>query len=293
MTRSREPSSNGSPQEVTIASLWAAIVEPDRLEDLLTWPPDVFALVDRVLDASEAYRFVVSPPQMLELTPIADTAREVATLWWEWLDGTRAGPPELLVSWWKLVRDAETATIDALSVGDEWPVTNALLALHATADEACAGLGVATAVAPGPGCTFRAAARELLAERQSLSRISPGVLRVLPRCRVSLGGISIHSLSQNVFVSGPQVDLDWHRMLSTPSSVMYPEAHANGLLLPWPLRVRARDFRPVRYTLPHRDATRFGFFSFQPEEQLDLDLVRGVLDAAVDEAGTVPVSPRV
>ena len=37
------------------------------MDDALTWPPDVFALVDRVLDASEAYRFVVSPPPGIEL----------------------------------------------------------------------------------------------------------------------------------------------------------------------------------------------------------------------------------
>jgi hypothetical protein len=287
MTRPRDLSDGATAQIVTIASVWAAIVEPERLEDVLTWPPDVFALVDRALDASEAYRFVVSPPPGRELTPIADTARAVATQWWEWLDGTRAGPPEAVVGWWKLVREASTVTIDALSVGAEWHVTDALLALHSAADEACAGLGVATAARPGPGCTFRAAARELLAERRSLSRISPGVLRVLPRCRVSAGGISIHSLSQHVFVSGPQVDLEWHRMLSAPTGVSYPESHANGLLLPWPLRVRARDFHSVPYTLPHLDATRFGFFAFEPDERLDLELVSAVLDAAIDEAGTV------
>jgi hypothetical protein len=272
---------------VTITSLWAGLVDPQQVGDVLIWPPDVFALVDRVLDASEAYRFVVSPPAGTKLTPMADVARVVATAWWEWLDDTRPEPPEGLAKWWNVVRDASEVSIHALSAGAEWQVIEALLGLHAAADEACAGLGTATAAPPGPGCSFRAAARELLAERGSVSRISSSVLRVLPRCRANVGGISIRSLSRNVFVSGPQVDVEWHRMLSTPTGVSYPEAHANGLLLPWPLRVRARDFHSVPYSLPHMGPAEVGFFAFDPAEQLDFDLVDGVLRAAIDEAGTV------
>jgi hypothetical protein len=192
--------------------------------------------------------------------------------------------------WWKVVRDRLTTTVDELAGGDDWPIVEALLALHAIADEACAGLGPATAVAPGPGVRrSRSIARELLAERNTLSLLPPGVVRVLPRCRTGLGGMSINSLSRHACVRGPQVDVDWHRMLCQPAGVSFPEAHANIVLLPWPLRVRARDFRAVPFTLPHMDETKFGFFAYQPAEPLDLDLVDDVLRAAADEAGTVDV----
>ena len=46
----------------TIGSLWSRLVDLDRLDDVLMWPPDLFALTHRVLEASEAYRFLVSPP---------------------------------------------------------------------------------------------------------------------------------------------------------------------------------------------------------------------------------------
>jgi hypothetical protein len=104
---------------------------------------------------------------------------------------------------------------------------------------------------------------------------------------VSAGGISIRSLSRHVFVTGPQVDVDWHRTPNLPTEVQLPEAHANGLLLPWPLRVRASDFRPVRYELPHMDTAQTRFFTFRPREALDLGLADRVLRAAIDEAGTV------
>jgi hypothetical protein len=78
-------------------------------------------------------------------------------------------------------------------------------------------------------------------------------------------------------------------MLSRPTGVTAPEQHANVLLLPWPLRVRARDFRRAPYELPQMDATEFGFFTFEPAEALDLELVESVLQAALDEAGTVDI----
>ena len=274
----------------TIGSLWDALIDAECLDDVLQWPPDLFALVDRVLEASEAYRFVVSPPDGVERKAIAGTAaRGVATSWWQWLDGTGGEVPEPVGCCWAVLRAATDVGIDELSAGREWHVIEALLELHAIADEACAGLGAATAVAPGPGCTFRAMARELLAEVGSLSRLPVGVLRVLPRCRSNNTGISISSLSRHVCVRGPQVDVDWHRMLSRPTGVARPSAHANVVLLPWPLRVRARDFRPASTTLPAMDTAEYGFFEFRPEEPLDLDLVDDVMRAAVDEAGTVDV----
>jgi hypothetical protein len=269
--------------------LWAPLAELADCDEILAWPPDVFALCDRALEASEAYRFVVSPPPGVVLSGPGGgvIAARLAAQWWQWIDGSVRTVPTPIASWWKVVRDAGQLGIEQLASGGEWEVIEALLALHTVADEACAGLGSATGAPPGPGCTFRAAARELFAETGSLSRASPAVLRVLPRCRANAGRISIRSLSRYVFVGGPQVDVDWHRTPSRPADVRPPEAHANGLLLSWPLRVRARDFQALRYTLPHMDGAEMGFFAFRPAEVLDFGLVEGVLRAAIDEAGTV------
>jgi hypothetical protein len=280
---------HASSQVETLWSLWAPLAELAGGNEILAWPPDVFALCDRALEASEAYRFVVSPPPGVGLSGAGGglAAARLATHWWQWLDDKGPAAPEPVLGWWKVVRNAGGIGIEQLAAGGEWEIIDALLALHTVADEACAGLGSATGAPPGPGCSFRAAARELFAETGSLSRASPACLRVLPRCRASAGGISIRSLSRHVFVSGPQVDVDWHRTPSLPSDVRPPEAHANGLLLPWPLRVRASDFQSVRYALPHMDTAETGFFTFRPAETLDLGLIEGVLRAAIDEAGTV------
>ena len=63
--------------------------------------------------------------------------------------------------------------------------------------------------------------------------------------------------------------------------------HANFLLLPWPLRVRQTDFRPLEGSVDRLAAEPFGLFEFAPSEKLDLDLADRVLHAARDEVGGV------
>lgn len=65
--------------------------------------------------------------------------------------------------------------------------------------------------------------------------------------------------------------------------------YATLLLLPWPLRVRASDFRTVPGSIGRLAKDPFGFFEFAPAERLDLDLLDRVLLAAREEASSVDV----
>ena len=49
--------------EPTLASTWERIAGSPPGDELLDWPPDVFALTDVILERAEAYRFVLSPPE--------------------------------------------------------------------------------------------------------------------------------------------------------------------------------------------------------------------------------------
>ena len=46
----------------TPASVWQAMAETTIEDELLEWPPDLFALTEVILQRSEAYRFALSPP---------------------------------------------------------------------------------------------------------------------------------------------------------------------------------------------------------------------------------------
>jgi hypothetical protein len=187
-----------------------------------------------------------------------------------------------------VVREGSTTAVEELATGRAWRICQALLTLHAIADEACAGTGVAIADMPNRGHRFRGRARELLARTGTLSRISRERLRVLPRARNPTGGPSIRSVSRYVCVRGPAVDAVWNRI---PARTIAPDgapAEGNVLLLPWPLHIGTRDFKPAG-PAEGTESEPYGFFEFAPGELLDLGLADRVLQSARDQAGSVEI----
>jgi hypothetical protein len=193
----------------TVGSLWHDIAGRELGDELLEWAPDLFAFTDVVLDRSEAYRFAVSPPDGANWPPLEmpDWYLAVAGAsvgWCAWVEGDGTELPGLVAGEWSVVCEHSATTLDELATGRAWRICQALLTLHAIADEACAGTGVAVADVPRDGARFRARAGELLARTGTLSRISRQRLRVLPRVRNPAGGPSIRSLSRYVCVRAPR-----------------------------------------------------------------------------------------
>ena len=134
---------------------------------------------------------------------------------------------------------------------------------------------------------YRARGRELLARTGSLARIDSRYLRVLPKVRTPPTGRP--AFSRYACVQGPGIDVRWHKMPARHRGTDLRSEYATILLLPWPLRVRASDFRAVAGSVERLARNPFGFFEFAPAEGLDLDLLDRVLVAARDEAGSVDV----
>src|SRR4029077_2732736 len=130
----------------------------------------------------------------------------------------------------------------ALAEGRDWRVCEALLTLHAIADEACAGLGRASAWTDRRGATYRARARELLARTGSLARFPPRLVRVLPKIRTAPTGRP--SFARYACVAGTGLEDSWHQQPARPPGSEPQSEFVNFVLLPWPLRVRESDFRP-------------------------------------------------
>jgi hypothetical protein len=195
--------------------------------------------------------------------------------------------PELLREQWEVFRERAEMSLDDLAEGRGWPMCEALLTLHAIADEACAGLGTAADRADGKGCLYRARARELLARTGSLSRISTDFLRVLPKVQTPANGTSLRSFSRYVTMDRSSVEARWHKMPVRRTGTNTQARRANMLLLPWPLHVRTSDFRAIEGSVERSAKEPFGSFEFAPQERLDLDLVARLLVAAREEAGNV------
>ena len=274
--------------ELTAASLWGAVAGTEIDDELLEWPPDVFALSDLVLQRSEAHRFALSPPSGVSWPPdrLGDWASAVADagrLWSAWVEDRDAPFPELVAEEWEVFRSAMETSLARLGEGLDWRVCEAVLTLHAIADEACCGLGVALTAWDGHGAIYRARGRELLARKGSLSRAPVEALRVLPKVRTAPNGTSSRTLSRYVGVFRPGVETHWHKVAARQPSTEPQTEQTTFLLLPWPLRVRESDFRPVPGSVRSLTNEPFGYFEFAPSEKLDLDLVDRTLTAALDE----------
>jgi hypothetical protein len=278
--------------EATVASTWQALAQCPVDDQLLEWPPDVFALTEVVLASSEAYRFVLSPPGDLQWPPARfddwpEAVKEAGRQWSAWAEDRRGPVPGLVGEEWGVVRGRAGQPLRLLADGRDWRLCEAVLTLHAIADEACAGLDGALDGSDGRGCVYRARGRELLARTGSLARIGPQLMRVLPKVRTPLGGTNLSSFSQYAALLGPGVAVRWDKVpVRRPGSDPRAE-HVNSLLLPWPLRVRESDFRPVDGSVQRLAKEPFGLFEFRPAERLDLDLVDRTLAAALDEVDIV------
>jgi hypothetical protein len=168
----------------TCASSWYAVSGGPITDDLLEWPPDLFALANVVLARAEAFRFALSPVETWPPRRHRDWAHaveEAGRQFSSWVEDRTAAMPDLLVEEWGFFRERADTPLEEPAMGRASRMCEALLTLHAIADEACAGLGVALDTSNADASIYRARGRELLARNGSLARIDARLLRVLPK----------------------------------------------------------------------------------------------------------------
>src|SRR5262249_6822811 len=110
-------------------------------EQLVEWPPDVFALANLLLDHTEAYRFAVAPPPGARWPPLRgwnERARDAAESWRRAAHRFRGSLPGLVGQSGRVVTRGRDTPLARVRSGESWELIAALLTLHAIADEACA-----------------------------------------------------------------------------------------------------------------------------------------------------------
>ena len=291
--------------EPTLASTWLGVAGTAITDELLEWPADLFALSDVLLERAESYRLVFSAPDGGRWPPSRFSPSEETTWppgrfanwsnaveaaareWCVWAEDHTSPFPALLAEAWSTVLERASMPLEQLAQGRDWRICEALLIVHTIADEACAGLFAALDRSDGRGFLYRARGRELLARTGSLARIPSHLLRVLPKVSTPRDGGA--NFSRYACVQQPGIDTRWHKLPARHPGTDSRAEHVNVLMLPWPLRVRESDFRPVNGSVSRLSKEPFGLFEFAPSETLDLDLVDRTLVAARDEVRNVDV----
>src|SRR5262247_4739737 len=204
-------------EEPTLASVWYSLARGSITDEFLDWPADMFALTEIILGRTEVYRFVLSPPRGVDWPPSrisswSDAVEEAGRQWNQWVQDRKAAFPDLLAEEWQAFRERAEIPLEDLAEGRDWRMCEALLTLHAIADEACAGLGAVLDRSDGKGCLYRARGRELLARTGSLARIQSDSLRVLPKVCTPPNGTSFRAFSRYACVQSPGVEARWHKV---------------------------------------------------------------------------------
>lgn len=270
--------------ERTVWSYFRAFAPMPEWDEVVRWPPDVFTLANLVLDHTEGYRFVVSPPPGRRWPPLADWSEHVRAAAAAWREGGwSAEPPRLVRRCWETVTHNRDVPLAEVRTGEAWETAAALLTLHAIADEVCADVG--SFGSRDRGDSFENRAWAMLQTHGSLSRLSSTRVRVIPKAHLSEHGITIRQLSRYLALSYESVEVRWRSIEPGRST---DRDDYNIVLVPWPLSLRADAFRPVaRGVIENMDPEHFRFFEFAPEVPLELGLVSSLLQSAVAEVERV------
>lgn len=237
------------------------------VEELASWPPDMFAFTSTVLERSDAHRRVVWPHSGTTWPPNGvgpedweSSIRRVGVSWREAVEEGGACPTELATRA-NVLTMGLNRTLDQIDAEDRWEDLCAILLLHAWADEACVGVGLRTR-AGAASSRFLLEAVELLADNKPLNKRGTTGVKVLPKVRTPQSGITIRSLSHHLSAYWGPVDVRWQDLVAgAPTGAIM-----NLLILPWPGDVNATDFQEVPSKAHRLDnlPKQMGFFQYQP-----------------------------
>jgi hypothetical protein len=96
----------------TPASAWRSVAETTIDDELLEWPPDLFALTEVILERSEAYRFALSPRGGRQWPPThiprwPEAVINAGRQWSAWVEDANGAIPALLAQEWRVFREPE------------------------------------------------------------------------------------------------------------------------------------------------------------------------------------------
>ena len=263
--------------------------------ELRKWPPNVFALTSTLLSDSGAYCLAVCPPNCREWPAIPDfwTVKlpKCSEEWRSYAVKKRKVPEELRYFWNILCKSKDVGISDLKNSKNnsrQWKTCEAILCLHAMADEACAGFGIPSGWpgATNKEITFSTKAYRLLTRFGTFAELYPETIRVLPKMRTPQVGIALRSLSNNLAVIRSEVNVEWRYW---PYLINSREPRINIMLYPSPDDVAPGQFKDVsgKLTGSNIDSNRFGLFEYASDSKLDVNSLIKAVNVAEKRVGNI------
>lgn len=233
-----------------------------------SWPPDVFGLTALILQESGAYRvtlstewddFVAAKGKTWE-----DEVSALAENWKRWAENpTKLNPPGNLSKLGEVLRQNLRMALRELAgvrtSGSNNLFVHDLMLLHGAADQACKGFGIASSESTNNNVR----AWQRLDNDGTLSDLAPERVRVLPKLRTPVSGITLNALSHHLCAVQSEIDVKWRRF---PHMCDPEDPQLNLLVIPWPLeKISANSFTPCKALTAHR-SPRDRRFTFDHQE---------------------------
>jgi hypothetical protein len=247
-------------EPATLKALIEYVTGDDPGQFDLSWAPNVFGICAYLLSKSGGYiELVRSWPSKL----CKDYLNEVERIGEEWNQPSLLGPvPTEVARWWEKLLEFGDEPFEACSRKRD--ICDLILLLGSTADEACAGIGI-----PDPTQHDQIADRDLWASYllQDAGTLSPNlrkeICRVFPKSHTPQSGITIRSLSHNLsFIWGNDVVPVWNHNPRLAPKNKREKPSLNLLLIPFPFKVSADDFRESDAKPLGTMDDSFGFFEY-------------------------------
>lgn len=238
-------------------------------EELLDWPPDVFAVCSWLLAKTGAYKNIVLPKFWVQRKAPSSWQAEVRDYAKAWRESPST-PAAWIKERWNRITSAQTRTRAIQEINSDENLCGDLLDLVAVCDETCVGIGI------GNDDPFIGEAASILlhrhdqdgagaAEASSLTKnIDSDIALVLPKLHTPNCGITLRSLTHHLALVEPgEVKPLW----SWASTISEENHGLNVLLIPWPEETSPHQFSAsgAGQDGRHADIDGFGFFEYTPQ----------------------------
>ncbi|WLI76439.1 hypothetical protein Q5705_17920 [Kosakonia sp. H02] len=268
---------------------------PQTYTDIFIWPGNAFVILASLLDIKGGYRLLISGEEITWTIKDQNKVSELGSLWGNFINSTLEDINfnfQDLIDAIQVVFNEQTLSQDLGTLINNKNFIKSALQLVLSADESMNrknNYPAATTVAkPKPSIHEKIILSLKLMNDDfgfQLSYSNKTFGAVHYKNSVSQSGISLCSISHNISLIKPEIELK-SIVRKTPSAV---SSLFNILILPFPLVISRNNFKPVLDQNKLEMAGNFGFFTYEPDAEIDSSLVIECLEDAIKEIGNIDI----
>lgn len=257
------------------------------LNNIISWPPNVFLILYSILEYTDKYRLIVSPQDHFRWTrKDLDVVKRLSIQWLELLthqvnfleDRPAFHAPELK-KYLSVVFEHGNFPISVYDLLDRSEFVYALFILLLSADEVFETLNLCEEGELNVINRHIVIRKLFMNEHENLSDNHGQFGFVTLKSNIPQSGLTINNLTQYLTVIKPSVKPKI--VINTIKRNVYNKKSYNVLVLPWPMEISHEAFLATQENNTLEMDSYFGFFEYKPEQDLRLSDFISVLISAI------------